>query len=170
MLDEPATKQSDPAILNLQLRQMSKSSPGAGDVAVSRIEQGDEQKHKKLAAWIQNVATVQQSKPPASVSYSKPMPDIEELMQEWPPEMEAALRNMRLPAGDTVSSWQVVLRNAPRAIISYNSEFYSKPLRLCLKLTALSHLRELTLAEVEFPYFKGSLLRNNTQRCRTSTF
>lgn len=44
----------------------------------------------------------QASKPPASVSYSQPMPDIEELMAEWPPEMEGALRNMRLPQGDMV--------------------------------------------------------------------
>jgi len=31
------------------------------------------------------------------------MPDIEDLMQEWPPEMEAFLRNMKMPSGELVS-------------------------------------------------------------------
>lgn len=31
-------------------------------------------------------------RPPQEVTYSKNMPDIEALMQEWPPEVEQALR------------------------------------------------------------------------------
>ena len=36
-------------------------------------------------------------RPPPTVVYTKPMPDSDFLMSEWPPEMEAALREMPFP-------------------------------------------------------------------------
>lgn len=35
---------------------------------------------------------VHRTKPADTVHYSKPMPDIEQLMQEWPPEVEERLK------------------------------------------------------------------------------
>ncbi len=40
------------------------------------------------------------SKPPPSVHYSKPMPDIDTLMQEWPPQVEEMLKVTGLPTAD----------------------------------------------------------------------
>jgi intraflagellar transport protein 46 len=58
----------------------------------------------KITGWISSIADIHKSKPPAVVSYAKRMPDLEALMQEWPPEMEAALKSMKLPTGDLVST------------------------------------------------------------------
>ena len=38
-----------------------------------------------------------QGKPGSSVHISHGMPDIEALMQQWPPEVEQQLHNLRLP-------------------------------------------------------------------------
>ena len=37
--------------------------------------------------------------PRPTVSYAKNMPDIETLMQEWPPEVEEMLNAIKLPDG-----------------------------------------------------------------------
>ena len=51
---------------------------------------------KKVAAWIANVQDVHRQKPPPTVQFSKPMPDIEQLMQVWPQEFEEALKEVRV--------------------------------------------------------------------------
>lgn len=100
VLDEPAARQSDPTVLTLQLRQHSKEAPGNKAEMVGRIEHGDDQKPKKIQGWVQSIADIHKSKPPAAVNYAKGMPDIETLMQEWPPEMEAFIKTMKMPNGD----------------------------------------------------------------------
>jgi intraflagellar transport protein 46 len=93
VLDEPATRQSDPTSLDLFLRLHAKQAH-LQPVAVRSIEQAD--KHpKKVSAWIANVQEVHRQKPPPTVSYSKPMPDVEQLMQVWPQEVEEALKEVR---------------------------------------------------------------------------
>lgn len=79
MLDEPAAQQSDPTVLNLQLRSLSKQS-NLQPMPVSSIEAADKNP-KKISAWINSINDLHKSKPPPHVSYSKPMPDIEKLMQ-----------------------------------------------------------------------------------------
>ena len=37
------------------------------------------------------------TRPPPTVNYTKNMPDIESLMQEWPPEMEQAFKATPFP-------------------------------------------------------------------------
>ncbi|MEW5306590.1 MAG: hypothetical protein WDW38_007898 [Sanguina aurantia] len=100
VLDEPASRQSDPTVLTLQLRQYSKDAPGSKAEMVGRIEHADENKSKKIAQWIASIQDIHKSKPAATVSYSRRMPDIEALMQEWPPEMEMMLRGMKSPTGE----------------------------------------------------------------------
>ena len=56
-----------------------------------------------------------QGKPAAAVHYTKNMPDIEALMQQWPAEAEELLHEMRLPDETLVSQhiadcWQSLLR------------------------------------------------------------
>ncbi|KAG2491221.1 hypothetical protein HYH03_010430 [Edaphochlamys debaryana] len=100
VLDEPAARQSDPTVLTLQLRQLSKEAPGAKADMVGRLEHTDENKAKKIQQWITSIMDIHKAKPAASVSYSKRMPEIEALMQEWPPEVEHFLKTMRMPSGD----------------------------------------------------------------------
>ena len=49
-----------------------------------------------IDSWITSVNELHRSKPQQSVSYSSPMPDIETLMQEWPEEFEALLKNVSI--------------------------------------------------------------------------
>jgi hypothetical protein len=102
VLDEPAAVQSDPTLLNLQLRQLSKDTPGVRMEVVGCIEHGDKDRRQRLASWISSIADLHKNKPAAAVHYSRPMPDLEVLMQEWPPELETALRSSKLPTADLV--------------------------------------------------------------------
>lgn len=97
-LDEPAAKQSDPTILDLQLRAMSKTS-GMQPAVVRSIENA-EKNPKAVATWIDNVAALHLQKPKATVSYNKPMPDMDDLMQVWPSEFEEYLSRFPLPDSD----------------------------------------------------------------------
>ena len=47
---------------------------------------------KAIERWIKDISDLHRSKPPPSVLYSKPMPDIDSLMQEWPLAVENILR------------------------------------------------------------------------------
>lgn len=48
---------------------------------VGRIEHTDRERSARLASWISSMRDLHRSKPPAAVSYSRPMPDLEGLMQ-----------------------------------------------------------------------------------------
>uniref|UniRef100_A0A915EKM6 Intraflagellar transport protein 46 homolog n=1 Tax=Ditylenchus dipsaci TaxID=166011 RepID=A0A915EKM6_9BILA len=97
VLDEPAAVQSDSALVDLKLHQMSKSSfADDSDLPVKKLSRSDKNTHQ-IDKWIENVKELRKMKPPDRVHYSKPMPDIEKLMQEWSPPMEQALKNVTLP-------------------------------------------------------------------------
>ena len=55
MLDEPSARQSDPTVLTLQLRTLSKEAPGNKAEMIGRIEHTDENKTKKISGWINSV-------------------------------------------------------------------------------------------------------------------
>ncbi|KHN74181.1 Intraflagellar transport protein 46 -like protein [Toxocara canis] len=97
VLDEPAAKQSDPTILGMQLRNDAKDIL-ATDAPVKKLDRADKN-DREIEQWITNIKELHRSKPPDTVHYSKPMPDIELLMQEWPPEVEEMLKTERLPSG-----------------------------------------------------------------------
>ncbi|CAM9375428.1 unnamed protein product [Laminaria digitata] len=93
VLDEPSANQSDATVLELQLRAISKKQHG--DVAVRSIENA----HKnpgEIDTWIQNINDLHRTKPPPQVNYKKDMPDIEVLMEAWPPEVEEILGNVNM--------------------------------------------------------------------------
>ncbi|XP_012558832.1 intraflagellar transport protein 46 homolog isoform X1 [Hydra vulgaris] len=98
ILDEPAAEQSDPTVLDLQLRSISKQT-SAKQTIVRSIEDPDKNP-KAIDSWITNIVKLHREKPPQNVHYTKPMPDIEKLMQEWPPEFEELLNNLKLPSAD----------------------------------------------------------------------
>ena len=54
-----------------------------------------ERNPKAVDNWIESISDLHRQKPPQNVHYNKAMPDIESLMQEWPPEFEEMLKTVR---------------------------------------------------------------------------
>ena len=79
VLDEPSAKQSDPNIIELQLRSVSKTS----NSRMSKIKKvRDVDKEVKIVEkWIKDIEDLHRSKPAPTIQYSKQMPDIDHLMQ-----------------------------------------------------------------------------------------
>eukprot|EP00294_Goniomonas_avonlea_P011237 CAMPEP_0114554624 /NCGR_PEP_ID=MMETSP0114-20121206/8310_1 /TAXON_ID=31324 /ORGANISM="Goniomonas sp, Strain m" /LENGTH=387 /DNA_ID=CAMNT_0001739685 /DNA_START=30 /DNA_END=1193 /DNA_ORIENTATION=+ len=98
VLDEPGPIQTDGTVLDLQLRAISKHS-NLQPMAVASIENAANNP-KAITAWIQSINELHRSKPPPNVNYTRPMPDIEALMQVWPQEMEEALNEHQLPTAE----------------------------------------------------------------------
>ncbi|XP_028840095.1 intraflagellar transport protein 46 homolog [Denticeps clupeoides] len=98
ILDEPCTKQSDPTVLTLWLSENSKQH-NVTEVKVKSVED-PEKNPKAIENWIESISELHRSKPPATVHYSRQMPDIDTLMQEWPPEFEELLGKVSLPTAD----------------------------------------------------------------------
>ncbi|XP_072449586.1 intraflagellar transport protein 46 homolog isoform X3 [Chiloscyllium punctatum] len=97
-LDEPCAKQSDPTVLSLWLTENSKQH-SITQLKVKSLENA-EKNPKALDNWMDSISELHHSKPPANIHYTKPMPDIEALMQEWPPEFEELLGKVSLPTAD----------------------------------------------------------------------
>ena len=69
-------------------------------VEVTAIESADKSgQTRKIEDWVKNIKELHKNKPRPQVSYSKNMPDIETLMQEWPAELEDTLKHLQLPDG-----------------------------------------------------------------------
>ncbi|KAI8923440.1 intraflagellar transport complex B protein 46 C terminal-domain-containing protein [Entophlyctis helioformis] len=100
LLDEPAGAQSDPSVLDLHLRAVSKAGQAVPQVVRSLDSENLRKDPKPIEAWIKNIKELHGKKPPPSVHYSRRMPDIEELMQVWPPELEEAFASTPLPNAD----------------------------------------------------------------------
>lgn len=98
VLDEPSAKQSDSSVLDLQLRAVSKHASVKS--AVVKTLENAEKIPKEIDNWIKNISDLHKSKPPPTVHYSKAMPDVDILMQEWDPEFEELLKEVGLPSAD----------------------------------------------------------------------
>nr|XP_017497939.2 LOW QUALITY PROTEIN: intraflagellar transport protein 46 homolog [Manis javanica] len=99
VLDEPSTKQSDPTVLSLWLTENSKQHSIAQHMKVKSLEDA-EKNPKAIDTWIESISELHHSKPPATVHYTRPMPDIDTLMQEWSPEFEELLGKVSLPTAE----------------------------------------------------------------------
>eukprot|EP00026_Physarum_polycephalum_P011887 Phypoly_transcript_12135.p1 GENE.Phypoly_transcript_12135~~Phypoly_transcript_12135.p1 ORF type:complete len:376 (+),score=70.12 Phypoly_transcript_12135:59-1129(+) len=97
VLDEPSSSQSDPAVLEMKLRTFSKQP--LSHMVVHGIENAEKNK-RSVSSWIDRISELHQGKPPPTINYAKPMPDIERLMQEWPPEIEELLSQVKLPTAE----------------------------------------------------------------------
>ena len=95
-LDEPSSNQSDPTVLELQLRAQSKKMQ-YGDVAVRSIENAAK-RPEEVDKWIRSIQDLHRSKPPPQVNYRRNMPDIDAMLDMWPPEFEQALEGLQLPS------------------------------------------------------------------------
>lgn len=94
-LDEPTMNPSDPSILDLQLRSLSKNQD-LQPMEVRSIENA-EKCPKEIENWIKRIDELNRSKPAPTVQYSRRMPDIEQLMQVWPADFEEYLQQHPLP-------------------------------------------------------------------------
>jgi intraflagellar transport protein 46 len=108
VLDEPKLNQSDPAMLEIKLRPKIKR-PGTGQAVVRSIENADKNP-KQITRWISTISEAHRSKPPASVSYSRQMPDSDTLMDVWHPEVEEVLKGIELPGPDLDISLDVYIK------------------------------------------------------------
>jgi len=98
VLDEPALNNEDKTVLELKYVQ-SKNVTRAAPINVDAIENADH-RPKEVNRWITSVQDLHKTRPPPTVNYTKNMPDIETLMQEWNPEMEAAFKQIAFPGAD----------------------------------------------------------------------
>ncbi|CAL8105093.1 unnamed protein product [Calicophoron daubneyi] len=98
VLDEPCANQSDPTVLDLQLRALSKQL-ATKEMVVRSIENA-EREPKAISNWIKSIADLYRAKPPPTVNYVRNMPEISNLMAEWPAAFEEVIRNTRLPCSE----------------------------------------------------------------------
>ena len=66
-------------MLDLQLRALTKHS--AGTAARSKKVTGGDEATRDIEKWIKDISDLHRSKPPPSVNYRHPMPDLDKLMQ-----------------------------------------------------------------------------------------
>jgi len=59
-----------------------------------------EKKPKEISRWVTSVQDLHKTRPPATVNYTKHMPDFDQLMSEMNPEMERALKEVKFPGAD----------------------------------------------------------------------
>ncbi|XP_068444173.1 intraflagellar transport protein 46 homolog isoform X2 [Clinocottus analis] len=96
LLDEPSVKQSDPTVMSLWLSEESKQQGAAELKKVTSVPSplGDP---RVVDSWVDSIGALHRSKPPTSVQFGRPMPDIDSLMQEWPPQLERLIGLLQLP-------------------------------------------------------------------------
>jgi len=94
VLDEPASIQTDPGALELKLQNLHKGVAPAA--SIRRVPYNDGQ---SLQKWVQSVREIHAAAPAPSVQYSGPVPDIEQLMEEWPNALQEQLKGFSLPDG-----------------------------------------------------------------------
>lgn len=94
VLDETCNN-TDPSVLEMKYIQLKKTIKKV-EMSVRSIENA-EKNPKDIQNWIKNVEELHKNRPPATVQYSKIMPDFDNLMDEWPPAIEAVLREIEFP-------------------------------------------------------------------------
>lgn len=99
-LDEPAIQQSDPTILAMQLRRANRDVTTQDDAPVKQLARADKSSHE-IDKWINNIKELHRTRPSQStVQFRSPMPDIETLMQEFHPQFEQCLSDVKLPTAE----------------------------------------------------------------------
>jgi intraflagellar transport protein 46 len=98
ILDEPAAVQSDPTVLDLQLRQNTKNA-NLKEASVRSVPSADKNP-QALTQWINSINDLHRNKPQPTVTYNNSMPSLEQLMQAWPHEFEEMLGKVELPTAE----------------------------------------------------------------------
>ena len=97
-LDEPTIGTSNPQILRMQLRERFGSSgqTDQGDGYIGFIEKPEENS-KALTNFLESYDEISRNRAAPNIAYSYKMPDLEDLMQFWPDELEKAFDSLPLP-------------------------------------------------------------------------
>lgn len=95
VLDEPALNHTDPSVLEMKYIQHKQTGKKV-EISIRSIENA-EKNPKDIQNWIKNVSELHGTRPPATVQYTKAMPDFDKLMEEWPPYVENVLRDISFP-------------------------------------------------------------------------
>lgn len=90
VVDEPCANQSNPAVVKMSLQYTSKQQSHA--TFVDSVEDA-QNRPQVIDKWITDIKRLHTQKPLPTVNYSKPMPDIESLLQIWPQEFEDMLNS-----------------------------------------------------------------------------
>lgn len=91
-LDEPSLKQTDPAILEQYLKQNSAGNDSKVSYVHSIKNAGKEP--KRIDSWISEITKLNKSKPAQTVQFSRPMPDTESIMAQWPSNLDTKLKSL----------------------------------------------------------------------------
>ncbi|KAB0802669.1 hypothetical protein PPYR_04855 [Photinus pyralis] len=97
VLDEPVANQSDPALLYLKLRAASITVSHTNESMVVKKIDDVEKNSKIIDKWIKDVSELHRNKSTTIVKYSEPMPDVDDLLQEWPEQFETSLKQYSIP-------------------------------------------------------------------------
>lgn len=96
-LDDGALKQSDPAILSLQLQSLT-SNASKSSVMVRSIDPANQK--SEINRWIDDVQKLVTSRAAPSVVYTQNMPTVDDTIQEWHKDVEKVLQEFPLPPAD----------------------------------------------------------------------
>lgn len=99
LLDEPSVKQSDPNVLSLWLSEETKQ-PGPSQAQKVTSVASPETNPRLVDRWVDSITALHRSKPAPTVHFSKAMPDVDQLLQEWPQDVEELLAKLQLPSAD----------------------------------------------------------------------
>jgi intraflagellar transport protein 46 len=100
LLDEPTIGCSNPQILRMQLREKFGVVGGNdGDGYIGSIDH-PERNHKALTSFLESYDEISRTRAAPKMTYTYKMPDLEQLMQIWPGEMDEALSSVPLPTAD----------------------------------------------------------------------
>jgi intraflagellar transport protein 46 len=94
VIDEPIPNGIDPSIFSLVLAYKLKLK--SSNYKIKSIEEA-EKNPTKIQNWIEQISNLHKEEISSSVNYSKPMPNIESLMQIWPENFEETLKDIKLP-------------------------------------------------------------------------
>eukprot|EP01063_Lacrimia_lanifica_P005719 TRINITY_DN13456_c0_g1_i1.p1 TRINITY_DN13456_c0_g1~~TRINITY_DN13456_c0_g1_i1.p1 ORF type:complete len:517 (+),score=226.31 TRINITY_DN13456_c0_g1_i1:86-1636(+) len=98
VLDEPSANQSNSSVVALGLAYHAKKR--VGEQSVARVEHAGN-RGKVIDKWVADMQKLHASKHRAQVNYTKPMPDLETLLQLWPADFEDLLaKDLALPPAE----------------------------------------------------------------------
>ncbi|OAF66421.1 Intraflagellar transport protein 46 [Intoshia linei] len=109
-IDEPSFYQSDPTIVQLQLEQKFKykvrdsgvvSHVSSASKPIKSLSYEDKHTKKAISNWISSITEIHQSQPPPTVHYTRIMPQIDDLMQQWPNDVNTLFDNLHVNDEDS---------------------------------------------------------------------
>jgi intraflagellar transport protein 46 len=110
VLDEPTIGCSNPQILRMQLREkFGVVGNNDSDSYIGFIREL-QKNPKALTSFLESYDEISRNRAAPTMNYTYKMPDLEELMQEWPEEMDGALTSLPLPTADMDLSLEEYVR------------------------------------------------------------